>query len=228
MEGGAIFVPAVRKADFVIGPVILLGAPGAGKGTQAKRISEYYGIPQISTGDILRDNISRGTNLGNIAKGLIDHGQFVADDTVCRMVAERLAVVQAEWLDKHLAEQHFFETENGRKQPVVLQLVVEYNFILRRLTGRRTCPTCGRIFNVHTSQRPKVEGVCDIDGSTLVTRQDDRDDVIMARLKTYEVQTLPLVNYYAKQKRLSEINGAAELDHVTSEAFKAIEDGDRV
>jgi len=99
---------------------------------------------------------------------------------------------------------------------------------LRRLTGRRTCPTCGRIFNVHTSQRPKVEGVCDIDGSTLVTRQDDRDDVIMARLKTYEVQTLPLVNYYAKQKRLSEINGAAELDHVTSEAFKAIEDGDRV
>jgi adenylate kinase len=244
MESGAIFVPAVRKADFVIGPVILLGAPGAGKGTQAKRISEYYGIPQISTGDILRDNISRGTNLGNIAKGLIDHGQFVADDTVCRMVAERLAypdcargfildgfprtVVQAEWLDKHLAEQHFFETENGRKQPVVLQLVVEYNFILRRLTGRRTCPTCGRIFNVHTSQRPKVEGVCDIDGSTLVTRQDDRDDVIMARLKTYEVQTLPLVNYYAKQKRLSEINGAAELDHVTSEAFKAIEDGDRV
>jgi adenylate kinase len=244
MEGGAIFVPAMQKTDFVIGPVILLGAPGAGKGTQAKRISEYYGIPQISTGDLLRDNIRQGTNLGNIAKGVIDHGEFVADDLVCRMVAERLAypdcargfildgfprtVVQAEWLDEHLAEQHFFETKNGRKQPVVIQLVVEYNFLLRRLTGRRTCPTCGRIFNVNTSQRPKVEGVCDVDGSTLVTRKDDRDDVIMERLKKYEVQTLPLVNYYAKQKRLSEIDGAAELDHITSEAFKAIEDGDRV
>ena len=152
---------------------------------------------------------------------------MVADELVCEMVADRMAqpdcargfildgfprtVKQAEWLDKHLAEKHFFETEQGcRKQPIVIQLTVEYNQLLRRLTGRRTCPTCGRIYNANTSQRPLVEGVCDIDGSALVTRKDDREEVIMERLKNYEAQTLPLVNYYAQRKRLIEIDGAAE------------------
>jgi adenylate kinase len=240
----AIPVFAVKKTQPVVGPVILLGPPGAGKGTQAKRIAEYYGIPQISTGDILRENISMGTELGRIAGELMERGELVPDDLVCQMVAHRLAqpdcalgfildgfprtVYQAEWLDKHLAEQHFFESEKGRKQPVVIQLVVEYNRLLRRLTGRRTCPTCGRIYNVYTSQRPKTEGVCDIDGSVLITRKDDKDEVIAERLKNYEVQTHPLVNYYRERKVLTEIDGAAELDLITAEAFKAIENGDRV
>jgi adenylate kinase len=185
-----------------------------------------------------------GTELGRIAGELMERGELVPDDLVCQMVAHRLAqpdcalgfildgfprtVYQAEWLDKHLAEQHFFESEKGRKQPVVIQLVVEYNRLLRRLTGRRTCPTCGRIYNVYTSQRPKTEGVCDIDGSVLITRKDDKDEVIAERLKNYEVQTHPLVNYYRERKVLTEIDGAAELDLITAEAFKAIENGDRV
>jgi adenylate kinase len=238
--------PAVAKAKMgtVVGPVILLGAPGAGKGTQAQRISLYFGIPQISTGDTLRDHIRRDTELGKQARAQMESGQLVADDVVCMMVAERMTrpdcaagfildgfprtVQQAEWLDEHLTENRFFETEHGCcKQPVVIQLAVEYNHLLRRLTGRRTCPTCGRIYNVNTTQRPLVEGVCDIDGSALVTRKDDREDVIVERLKNYEAQTLPLVNFYARRNRLREVNGAlADLDAITAEACKAIEHGD--
>ena len=219
-----------EKSD---GAVILLGAPGAGKGTQAKRIAEKFGIPQISTGDLLRDNISRGTELGKQAQAAMDKGELVSDELVCRMVASRLTdadalagfildgfprtVQQAEWLGKHLSE------VQGGIQPVVIQLAVEYNQLLQRLTGRRSCPSCGRIYNVHT-QPPKVEGVCDADGTALITRKDDRDEVIAERLKTYEAQTLPLVGYYAAQKRLVVI-GDLSMDEVTVEAFKAIEDG---
>lgn len=244
MESAAISVPAVKNTAKLIGPVILLGAPGAGKGTQAKRISERYGIPQISTGDILRDNIARGTELGKLAGNLMECGELAPDELVCRMVGDRLAeadcahgfildgfprtVKQAVWLDKHLAENHFFETESGCKQLVVIQLVVGYNQLLRRLTGRRTCHTCGRIYNVHTTQRPLIEGICDIDGSALATRKDDRDEVIIERLKNYELQTLPMVEYYAQRNRMSKIDGATELDHITVEAFKAIDHGDSV
>jgi adenylate kinase len=241
METAAVRALAVNKTRTIIGPVILLGAPGAGKGTQAKRISEHYGIPQISTGDILRDNIDRGTELGTVAGKLMERGELVPDDLVCQMVGDRVAqpdceygfildgfprtVNQAVWLDKYLAENHFFETDKGCKQLVVIQLAVEYNKLLRRLTGRRTCHTCGRIYNVHTTQRPLIEGICDLDGSALATRKDDRDEVIIERLKTYELQTLPLVNYYAQRNRLSEIDGAEDLDSVTAEALKAIEHG---
>jgi adenylate kinase len=244
MGTDAITVPTLKKTGTFVGPVILLGPPGAGKGTQAKRISDHYGVPQISTGDILRDNISKGTECGAHARHLMERGELVPDELVCHMVADRLAqpdcargfvldgfprtVKQAEWLDKHLAENRFFETEKGCKQLVVIQLSVEYNRLLRRLTGRRTCPTCGRIFNVNTTQRPLVEGVCDIDGTALVTRKDDRDDVIIERLKNYELQTLPLVNYYARQNRLIELDGAAELEAITAGVFKAIEHGDSV
>jgi adenylate kinase len=244
MDAQAIFVPVAKKRGTLVGPVILLGPPGAGKGTQAKRISEYYGIPQVSTGDILRDNICQGTELGKQAQSVIERGELAPDELVCKMVGNRLAlpdcapgfildgfprtVMQAEWLDHHMAENHFFETANGHKQLVVIQLSVEYNRLLRRLTGRRTCPTCGRIYNAYTTQRSKVEGVCDLDGTALITRKDDRDEVIIERLKNYERQTLPLVKYYAERKRLTELDGAADLDVITAGAFKAIEDGDRL
>ncbi len=242
METEAVPAPAIKSKGSLVGPVVLLGPPGAGKGTQAKRISEHYGIPQISTGDILRDNIDRGTELGKQAGALMERGELVPDEVVEQMVAQRIAepdcalgfildgfprtVKQAEWLDKHLAEKKLFETAKGCKRLVVIQLAVEYTQLLRRLTGRRTCPTCGRIYNANTSQRARVEGVCDIDGSALITRKDDRDDVISQRLKNYRRLTLPMVNYYARKNRLTEIDGTADLDVVTSEAFKAIEHGD--
>ncbi len=235
MQTVAIPVPVMKPKEVVVGPVVLLGPPGAGKGTQAKRISEYYGIPQISTGDTLRDHISRGTEIGKQAEELMEHGELVPDELVERMVAERLAepdcargfildgfprtVKQAEWLDKHLA---------GCKRLVVIQLAVEYTKLLGRLSGRRTCPTCGRIYNANTSQRARVEGICDVDGSALVTRKDDRDDVISQRLKNYRRQTLPMVNYYGRKNRLIEIDGAADLDVITAAAVKAIENGDRM
>ncbi len=244
MESATISEIPVEKSNItIVGPVILLGAPGAGKGTQAKRISERYGIPQISTGDLLRENISRGTQLGLEARSRMERGELVPDELVCKMVAERLAqpdcargfildgfprtVAQAEWLDKHLAENHVFDKEKGNSAPVVIQFAVEYNQLLQRLTGRRTCPTCGRIYNVHT-QPPLKEGVCDIDGSALVTRKDDRDDVILERLRTYELQTLPLVNYYRQRNRLREVDGGGAVDRITADTFKAIEDGDRL
>src|ERR1700692_1095438 len=146
--------PAAGKTGTVVGPVILLGPPGAGKGTQAQRITDYFGIPQISTGDILRDHIRRGTELGLQARAQMEQGQLVGDQVVCEMVADRIAqpdcamgfildgfprtVKRAQWLDRHLAQKHYFETERGcRKQPIVIQLTVEYNGLLRRLTGRR-------------------------------------------------------------------------------------------
>jgi adenylate kinase len=234
----------VKKSEFLVGPVVFLGAPGAGKGTQAQRIAELYKVPQISTGDILRDNIARATELGKAAREKMDRGELVPDELVEGMVADRLAqpdcargflldgfprtVKQAEWLDKHLAEKCFFETPKGCKQLVVIQLAVAYNQLLRRLTGRRTCPTCGRIYNANTTQRSLVEGVCDSDGSALVTRKDDREDVIKERLKNYEEQTLPLVSYYSERERLVEIDGSAELDAITAATVKAIEDGDRL
>jgi adenylate kinase len=235
-----------QSTGAVVGPVILLGAPGAGKGTQAQRISEHFGIPQISTGDTLRDHIRRKTPLGNQARDQMEHGQLVADQVVCEMVAERITradcergfildgfprtLKQAQWLDRHLAQKHMFETDQGcRKQPIVIQLTVEYNDLLRRLTGRRTCPTCGRIYNANTSQKALVEGVCDLDGSALVIRNDDCEEVIVERLKNYEAQTLPLVSYYEMRKRLHAVNGSAsQLDAITAEACKAIEHGDCV
>lgn len=230
------------KVEAGIGPVILFGPPGAGKGTQAKVITEKYGIPQISTGDILRDHVSRGTELGVKAKALMNNGQYVPDDLVCDMVANRLqdadcvkgfildgfprTVPQAEWLDKYLGNR-VFETMKECRPVVVIRLVVEYNALLQRLTGRRSCPTCGRIYNVHT-QPPRVPDTCDVDGSRLITRKDDREDVIAERLKKYEQETLPLADYYRKRGRLLEIDGDQPVDVVTEQALRAIEHGDRM
>lgn len=230
------------STDAKIGPVILFGPPGAGKGTQAKVITERYGIPQISTGDILRDNVSRGTELGIKAKAMMDTGELVSDQLVCDMVAVRLqeadcqsgfildgfprTVAQAEWLDKYLGNTAF-GTLKGCKPAIVIRLVVEYNALLQRLTGRRTCPACGRIYNVHF-QPPQVPDTCDVDGSRLVTRKDDREDVIAERLKAYEQQTLPLADYYRARGRLLEIDGDQPVEVVTEQALRALENGNRL
>lgn len=221
--------------DIAVGPLILLGAPGAGKGTQAKIISERYGVPQVSTGDILRDNVGRGTELGKKARAIMDRGELVSDDLVCGMVTDRLAqpdcargfildgfprtAVQAEWLDGMLAGRSYLDRAIA---PVVISFKVEYNQLLQRLTGRRTCPVDGKIYNIYF-QPPKTEGHCDACGSELVQRKDDTEAVISERLKNYERQTLPLVDYYRKQGRLHEINGDRPVDEVNAEVFRLIE-----
>jgi adenylate kinase len=228
-----------KTAAQTSGAIILFGAPGSGKGTQAKRIAQVLGVPQISTGDLLRDHVSRGTELGRLAKQAMDRGELVSDRLVCDMAAERLrqpdcakgcildgfprTVSQAQWLDEYLLESKLYQTT----QPVVIQLRVEYNSLLQRLTGRRTCPTCGRIYNIYF-QPPRVAGVCDVDGAVLETRRDDREEVIIERLKAYEQQTLPLADYYRRRGRLLEVNGDLAPDDVTAEALKAIENGNRL
>ena len=223
------------KATAVAGPIILMGAPGAGKGTQAKVIAAQYGIPQISTGDILRDNVARGTELGKQADPIMKSGGLVPDDLMLAMVGDRLAqpdarrgfildgfprtVGQAEWLDKYLQGLSF----DGRKMPpVVVNIRVSYNLLLQRLTGRRTCPVDGRIYNIYF-QPPQKEGLCDSCSAPLVQRKDDKEDVISERLKSYERQTLPLVEYYRPQGRLHELNGELPVDQVTAETLAVIE-----
>ena len=220
-----------------VGPIILLGSPGAGKGTQAKRLAERYSIPQISTGDILRDNVAQGTELGRKAKAVMARGELVPDELVNQMVGERLGhkdcgrgfildgfprtPVQAQWLDRFLAGK-LFENDRPCEPPVVVQFDVDYNRLLQRLTGRRSCPTCGRIYNIHT-QPTRVPDVCDLDGSKLVMRNDDRPEVIQERLRAYELQTRPLIAYYRRRGRLVHVNGDQDVEVVTRQVAEAIE-----
>ena len=236
----------VSRTERVVGTIIVLGPPGAGKGTQAKLISSAYGIPQISTGDLLRDNVARNTELGLKVKALLGSGALVPDDLVCDMVAVRLrqpdcergyildgfprTVVQAEWLDGYLKSRQSGDgtaLPSSAMTPVVIRLVVEYNRLLQRIIGRRSCPTCGRIYNIYF-QPPKVEGICDVDGGRLVVRPDDTEEVVVERLKAYEKLTLPLVDYYHTKGRLVEINGDQSVELIAAQAFSAIENVNRL
>jgi adenylate kinase len=222
-----------------VGPVVLLGPPGAGKGTQAKRMMERYGVPQISTGDLLRENVVAGTDLGLAAKVVMARGELVCDDLVCNMVRQRLLLpdtkrgyvldgfprtaAQAGWLDALLDHELFDNSRPTRAWPIVIQLDVDYNRLLLRITGRRTCPTDGKIYNVHF-QPPRVDQICDIDGTKLVSRNDDRLEVIQPRLTAYQEQTRPVVDYYQRTGRLISVNGDQPVDAVTDEIFRVIED----
>jgi adenylate kinase len=191
---------------------------------------DAYGIPQISTGDILRANIKNGTELGKVAKALVDQGTLVSDDLVNQMVADRLqqpdtqrgyildgfprTLNQATWLDIQLA---------GASQtlPVVaISIVVEYQQLLRRTTGRRISPA-GRDYNIY-SKPPKVAGICDVDGSALVQRPDDSEAVFTERMKTFDSQTAPVIEHYRKQGRFEEINGDQPVEQVTAEITSAL------
>jgi len=220
-----------------IGPVILLGPPGAGKGTQAKQIVERYRVPQISTGDLLRDHVARGTSLGLEAKAIMARGELVPDELMYDMVADRLrqpdcrrgfvldgfprTAAQAGWLDAFLEKELFDKSQMC--PPVVIQLVVDYTKLLLRLTGRRSCPTCGRLYNIHF-QPPRADELCDVDGSRLITRNDDRSEVITERLVAYEKQTKPLVDYYRARNRLVPVIADRTVQEVTAQIFGVIED----
>jgi adenylate kinase len=212
-----------RPQEFVPGPVLLIGPPGVGKGTQAKLLMAEFGIPQVSTGDLLREQRKLHTPLGNMADELIKQGKLVPDDLVNAMVAERLkkpdcvrgyildgfprTLAQATWLDKHLAE-------TGAEYPVVvLSLSVDPEALLKRITGRRICPQ-GHIYNVYT-QPPAVEGVCNIDGEPLGQRKDDSEEVFWDRMKVFDQETAPVIPHYRAQGRFTEIDGLQDVPQVT-------------
>jgi adenylate kinase len=209
----------------------LLGAPGVGKGTQAKELMAAWGIPQISTGDLLRANVSQGTALGKLAKSVLDKGELVSDDLVNEMVAERLkapdtasgyildgfprTLGQADWLDAHLAAR-------GNALPVIaVSIQVSYNQLLRRITGRRSCPVCKSIYNIYL-QPPKVDELCDLDGTPLARRSDDTEEVFEERMRAYNALTAPVVEHYRALGRFDEVNGEQPVSAVTAEVMKAV------
>ncbi len=203
--------------------VIFIGPPGAGKGTQAKEVARLYGVPHLSTGDMFREHVGRGTPLGLQAKPMMDRGELVPDSIVLGMVEERIArpdcahgfVLDGFPRTKAQAERLAELLEaRGFKRPVVVHFVVDREILLRRLTGRRMCKLGGEIYNIY-DRPPKVPGRCDNDGGELVQRQDDREEVIAPRLAAYEKQTAPLVAYYRSQGVLEDVNGAASVDEVT-------------
>jgi len=203
-----------------------LGAPGVGKGTQAKKIQERYKIPQISTGDILREAVRQGTELGRKAKRYMDAGELVPDDVIIGLIRERLqqpdcqrgfildgfprTIPQAEALDRMLAEL-------GLKLNAVIEISVDYDTIVRRLTSRRICPNCGAVYNLLTDP-PNPDGTCRNCGTPVVQRDDDNEEAIRNRLKVYDEQTRPLKEYYRKKGLLQQVDG----DRTVDEVFAAI------
>ena len=205
--------------------IVLLGPPGAGKGTHAKILSERYEIPHISTGDLLRSQIQEGTSLGQQAKSFIDSGKLVPDDLVVEMVKNRLGnpdvtkgfildgfprtVEQAKALNEMLAE---------RKMP--LNLVLEFDtserVIIDRLSGRRTCTNCNANYHIRNIP-PKREGICDVCNKPLTQRKDDQPETIRKRLKVYQDQTAPLIEFYKRQKLLRAVNGDLEVEPLQEE-----------
>jgi adenylate kinase len=211
--------------------VVLVGAPGAGKGTQAKFIADHFTIPAISTGDIFRANLAAQTPLGIEAKRYMDAGELVPDEVTIGIVRDRLGkddaidgflldgfprtVPQAEALNEMLAEL-------GRPLDVVLELQVEDDEVVRRLSGRRTCRKCGHIWHVEF-EPPATEGVCDTCGGELFQRDDDKPETIQRRLDVYNEQTAPLVGFYRDLGLLRTIPALGKVDEITDLAIKALE-----
>jgi adenylate kinase len=214
------------------GPILLLGAPGVGKGTQAKELMKLWGIPQISTGDLLRSHRDKGTELGKLADQLMVQGKLVPDSLVNEMVAVRLAepdtangfildgfprtLPQADWLDERIA------SLPGSSPVVAISLKVDYTQLLRRITGRRNCPVCQTIYNIYL-QPPKVEGICDLEGATLVQRSDDTEMCFTGRMHTYETQTAPVIEHYRALSRFAEVNGDQPVAEVAASIVSSVE-----
>ncbi len=214
--------------------LIFLGPPGAGKGTQSKRMAERCGVPHLSTGDMFRDAVSRGTELGRRVKPMMERGELAPDDVVMQMVEERLAesdcargavfdgfprtLPQAERLGKILESKGF-------GKPLVVDFCIAPETLLRRIAGRWTCSVGGEIYNIYEAP-PKIAGICDFDGGTLVQRADDRAEVVKERLAAYQRQTRPLADYYRRLGVLEEIDASASVDNVSRALAKIVNCGD--
>ena len=220
------------ESKTVPGPILLMGPPGAGKGTQAKELIKLWGIPQISTGDLLRANVAQGTPLGRIAKEIIGRGELVTDTLVNEMVALRLlepdtahgyildgfprTLGQARWLDERLAAQ-------ADALPVVaVSLKVNYNQLLRRITGRRICPVCQSIYNIYVNP-PQKDGFCDIEGAELTQRADDTEEVFKERMRAYAALTAPVMDHYRALGRFAEVDGDRPIHVIAAEIVAAVE-----
>jgi adenylate kinase len=216
---------APAETTFLPGPVLLLGAPGVGKGTQAQILVSQFGIPQISTGDLLRQHRRNHTELGLLADDLMRRGQLVPDDLDNQMVAVRLCqpdttvgyildgfprtLAQAQWLDS-------FVPDCGTLPPTVaIEIRVDEAQLLRRITGRRTCPHCNRIYNIY-SNPPKNDLLCDDDATPLVQRADDTEEAFHNRMKEYRAKTMPVVPHYKNTGRFRSIDGDASVDSVAA------------
>ncbi|MBI4687323.1 MAG: adenylate kinase [Nitrospirae bacterium] len=211
--------------------LVLLGAPGAGKGTQAKKLIDKYGIPQISTGDILRKAVADGTPLGKEAKSYMDKGELVPDSVVIGLVKERIAqddckkgyildgfprnTAQAETLDKVL-------NDLGMPLTAALSVDVPKDDLMKRLTGRRTCKGCQQMYNIYFSPSKK-EGVCDKCSGELFQRDDDKEETIKRRLDVYEASTAPLIDYYNKKGILKSVQGVGSIDDIFKKVCAVLE-----
>lgn len=202
--------------------IVLIGAPGSGKGTQAKKLVSRYGVPQISTGDLLRAAVAAETPLGLQAKAAMDAGQLVSDQIVLDMIEERMAepdtkkgfildgfprnIPQAQALDTMLIKL-------GRPLEAAILIDVDFDLLIQRIAGRRTCSSCGQMYNIYTSP-PKMDGLCDVCGGKLHHRADDNEDTITNRLRVYEAQTAPLINYYKAQGKQYIVDGAGDINEI--------------
>jgi adenylate kinase len=210
--------------------LILLGAPGAGKGTQATKLSQKLSIPHISTGDIFRNNIKNGTELGKKAKEYIDKGMLVPDELTISIVKDRLmqddckngfildgfprTIPQAQYLEKAL-------NEMGTDIDHVVNIDVEDEEIIKRMSGRRVCPNCGATF--HMVFRPtKADGVCDACNANVIQRDDDKEETVISRLKTYHEQTEPLIDFYSKRGNLLTVTGKEEIEETSKAVMKVL------
>jgi adenylate kinase len=210
--------------------IILLGPPGAGKGTQAKKLTGEFSIPQISTGDMLREAVKNGTELGKKAKGFMDAGGLVPDEVVIGIVKERLAatdcakgfildgfprtIPQAQALDR-------VTKELGKEIRFVLSLEVDQNELMERLCGRRTCTGCGAMFHVKFNP-PKAAGKCDKCGTALIQRDDDREETITARLANYNKATAPLLDYYRNTGKIRTVMASGEIEAIYASIVKIL------
>ena len=217
---------------IVPGPILLLGAPGVGKGTQAKELVQHWGIPQISTGDLLRANVSQGTPLGKTAKEIMHRGELVPDSLVNEMVAVRLqepdtvkgyildgfprTLAQAHWLDGRLAQQ------KEALPLVAVSIQVDYNLLLRRITGRRNCPVCQTIYNIYTKP-PQRAGFCDVEGAALIQRADDTEKAFAERMRAYAAQTAPVIEHYRELGRFVEVPGDGPIAAIAAGIVSSVE-----
>ncbi|MFA7523213.1 MAG: adenylate kinase [Halothiobacillaceae bacterium] len=211
--------------------IVLLGAPGSGKGTQAARLVEHYQVPQISTGDLLRAAVAANTELGREAKTAMDAGQLVSDEIVLGMIRERLAqpdtergfildgfprnIAQAEALDEML---------EAIEQPLELAILLEVplDSLMQRLTGRMTCENCGAVFNRYTNP-PKQDRRCDYCQHELIQRDDDNEETVGRRLEVFQEQTAPLIEYYQRDQRLARVDGEREIEQIASDFRKILD-----
>lgn len=210
--------------------IVLLGAPGSGKGTQAKKLVAEFGVPQVSTGDLLRDAVARGTEHGLRAKAAMDAGKLVSDDIVLGILKERIARPDAEQgfiLDgfpRNLAQAEALEgvlAQLGKPLDAAVLMDLDFAILMKRLTGRRSCTGCGRVYNIHFLP-PPGDGRCGSCGGELVQRADDREETISRRLEVYRAETEPLVEYYRKLGKLKVVEAEGEPDDVYARLVTAL------